>query len=169
MKSTRSFHRQKLLSHELRSEWVSEQANEWAQYSTRRFHRLSTQCAVVRHRWRIFVVNLVMKSDQPPGFAAEQTIPSLPNWKQFHRHGNEAHVAKDADITTTKCRSLKQGCDDNNNWKAVLVKQLAWWVDNSEPSLGMAVVVATLQWMHRNLHKNAASTTTNKWLFWHGD
>ena len=47
MKSSRSLHRQKTLSHELRSERMSERANEqteerMVQYSTRRFHSHST-------------------------------------------------------------------------------------------------------------------------------
>ena len=49
MKSTHSIHRNNSLSHELRSEWVSEQANEWAQWSARakravRSKRMSWRC-----------------------------------------------------------------------------------------------------------------------------
>ena len=58
MKLTRSFRRQKPLSHELRGEWVSERANErtekWmTRYSTRRFHMISNHCATLsfqRHK-----------------------------------------------------------------------------------------------------------------------
>ena len=72
MKSTHSIHKEKSLSQELQSEWARMQMNqrsgarEWAnkcpghanerteegmaQYSSHRFHMLSTQCAVWRHR-----------------------------------------------------------------------------------------------------------------------
>ena len=56
MQSTRSVYRQKPLSHELRSEWVSQRANEWAQRSARakravRRKRMSERCRRTS-KWR---------------------------------------------------------------------------------------------------------------------
>ena len=59
MKSTRSIYRQKPLSHERQSEWVSERANEWAQWTARtkwwvRSKQMSEQCkrtSKLRSEW----------------------------------------------------------------------------------------------------------------------
>ena len=55
MKSTHSIHRHKSLSYELRSEWVSDRANEWAQRSARtkravRSKRMSERCKRMSER-----------------------------------------------------------------------------------------------------------------------
>jgi len=95
MKSTHSFHRQKPLSHELRSEWVSERVNEWAQRSARakqavRSKRMSERCERTSERrseWpntlRVDLLSFETTVPRPPALRSPHAGWSWPKPSSF--------------------------------------------------------------------------------------